>query len=661
MTIAEAFTLARQYHQAGDLRQAVEIYRQILRADPANAPALSYLGAACEALQNLPEAADCYRRLARLEPGRADVHYQLGVTLFRQGKPAESAAAIEEALRLRPDHAEAHTNLGVALHAQGQWEGAIACYRRALSIGPDHAVVRNYLGKALKEQGDLQEAVACYHRALQLRPDYSEAYNNLGDALRSQGDLAGATAAYRQALRLDPAYAEAHHNLGVALEGQGHAQEAVACYRRALQVSPNLLGACINLGHALYDEGDVEGAEAAYRQALSLQPGCADAHNGLTYVLEDKGRAEEAVRHALEALRLRPDWAQPLFMLAELAVHGYYQFPEAQLQRIQTLLADPNLPLSDASLLHFALALVREKAGAYDDAFASYRQANALQHRLLHEKGQAFDPQQHDRFIDQLIATFTPKFFERVRGFGLDTELPVFIVGMPRSGTTLVEQILSRHPLVFGAGELREVSRLVDGLPARLGSQERYPQCVDHLHQPAARAMAEEYLQEISRRGGKATRVTDKAPLTYLHLGLLAVLYPRARVIQCRRDPRDVCLSCYFQYFQRAHFAWDLGDLGRYYRAYERLMDHWRAVLPVPLLDVVYEEVVAHQEAESRRLVAFCGLPWDDRCLRFYESRRPVQTASKLHVRRPIYTTSVGRWRRYEKHLGPLLEALQQG
>jgi tetratricopeptide (TPR) repeat protein len=603
VTITEAFVLAQQQQQAGSLLQAVDLYRQILQADPANAAVLQNLAAAYEGLRDLPDAADCYRRLAGMEPGRAEMHYRLGMALFKQGKPAEAAAAFEKTLQLRPDQPEVHSNLGVALQAQGDLEAAIACYKRALSLGPDHAVVRNYLGLALKDHGKLQEALACYRRALQLKPDYPEAYINLGDAL--------------------------------------------------------------------YDQGDVAGAEAAYRHALSLVPGSADAHNGLTYVLEDQGRAEEAVQHALEALRSRKDWAQPLFMLAGLAANGYYEFPQAQVERIQTLVGDPKLPPSDASRLHFALALLHEKRGAYDDAFASYRQANALQHRLVRQTARAFDPQKHDEAIDQLMATFTPEFFQRVQGFGLDTELPVFIVGMPRSGTTLVEQILSRHPRVFAAGELKDISRLVANLPTLLGAPEGYPRCISRLDQSSIRTMASEYLQAITTRageaggigvspvsGGGAVRLTDKAPLSYLHLGLLAALFPRARVIHCRRDPRDVCLSCYFQYFRRTEFAWDLGDLGRYYRAYERLMDHWRAVLPVAPLDVVYEDLVACQETVSRQLVAFLGLPWDERCLAFYESRRPVQTASKLQVRRPIYTTSVGRWRHYEAHLKPLLDAL---
>jgi len=661
VTTAETFSLARQYHQAGYLLQAAEIYRQILHADPANAPALFCLGAACDALQNLPEAADCYRRLARLEPGRADAHYRLGVTFHKQGKLAEAGAAYRQAVQLRPDHAEAHTNLGVVLHAQGQSEQAIGCFRRALSLHPDYADVHHNLGAVLQQQGDLREAAACYQRAIQLRPEYAEAYRNLGDALREQGDMDGAVAAYRQALCLRPDDADVHNHLGMALQRQGNVQEAVACYRRALQLRPDYPQACGSLGNALEDVGDVEGAAAAYREVLRLSPSCAEAHNNLAGVLEEQGRAEEAVRHALEALRLRPDWALPLFILAELAAQGYYSFPAAQLQRIAALVGDPSISPTDASLLHFALALLRDKQGAYDDAFAHYRQANTLKGRLFHEAGQAFDFRKHADVIDQLIATFTPALFERLQGFGLHTELPVFIVGMPRSGTTLVEQILSSHPLVFGAGELTEVGRLVDELAARLNATEGYPRCTDRLDPATARAMAEEFRARLARRGGSAVRVTDKHCLNYLHLGLLSVLFPRARVIHCRRDPRDVCLSCYFQNFRGLNFTWELRGLGRYYRAYERLMDHWHAVLPVPPLEVVYEELVANQEAVSRQVVAFCGLDWDDRCLRFHDNRRPVQTMSKLQVRRPIFSTSVGRWRRYEKHLGPLLDTLRQG
>jgi len=659
--IAQAFALAQQYHQAGSLQQAVAIYRQILEAEPAYAPALYHLGAASEALRDFPEAVACFRRLLNLAPGHAEVYNHLGVALYRQGNLAEAATAYRQALRVRPDFAEAYANLGVALQAQGQVGEAITCYQRGLSIRPDFAEAHNNLGLALKEQGDLQGAVACYQRALQLQPDSPRTFSNLGNALREQCRLKDAAACYQQALRLLPGDFDALYNLGVTMRELGQDAEAEAIFHEVRRLHPTLPEAHNNLGNVLREQGDVEGAVGAYRQALRLRPSYAQAHCNLAHALEEQGRPAEAAAHLLEARRLRPDWAPPLFTLAELAAQGHYQFPEADVQRIVALAGDPGISESDASVLHFALAILREKAGAYDEAFASYRQGNALMHGFLRKSRRAFDPREHKETIDQLIATFTPALFHRVRGFGLDTELPVFVIGMPRSGTTLVEQILCGHPLVFGAGELKEVPRLVSELPARLQVKERYPQCIHRLDQPTAWALAEEYRARLTRRGGAAARVIDKQGMNYLHLGLLAILFPRARVIHCRRDPRDLCLSCYFQQFREVNFAWDLADLGRYYRAYERLMDHWRAVLPVQPLEVAYEDLVANPEAVSRRMVAFCGLDWDDRCLAFYENRRPVQTMSKLQVRRPIYTTSVGRWRRYEKHLGPLLEALEQG
>jgi tetratricopeptide (TPR) repeat protein len=585
--------------------------------------------------------------------------FALAQQYHQAGSLTSAAATYRQILEWDPANARALFHLAAACEALGDLPGAIACYRRALRLTPDHAVVHYNLGVALKEQGELKEAVSCYLQAIELKPEFPEAYANLGIALHEQGDPERAMAAYHQALRLRPDFAEAHNNLGVILKEQRKLPEAAACYQRAVQLKPDYADAYSNLGNALRDQGSVEQAAAAYRQALSLEPGDAEAHDGLANVLEVQGRMDEAVRHALEALRLHPDWGRPLFSLAQLAVHGYYQFPEAQVERIETLVADPSISPGQAGILHFVLGVLYEKRAAYDDAFAHYRRGNALKHRLLHETGRAFDPQKHDEAIGQTIAAFDPAFFERVRGFGLDSELPVFIVGMPRSGTTLVEQILASHPQMFGAGELTGGNRLADELTARLGAPEGYPRCLDRLDAATARATAGDYAHQLAWRGGEAARVSDKGPLNYLYLGLLAALYPRARVIHCRRDPRGVCLSCYFQYFREdMDFTWDLGDLGRYYRAYERLMDHWRAVLPLRTLDVVYEDLATHQEAVSRQLVAFCGLDWDQRCLAFHENRRPVQTASKLQVRKPMYTTSIGRWRHYAAHLGPLLEAL---
>jgi hypothetical protein len=300
-----------------------------------------------------------------------------------------------------------------------------------------------------------------------------------------------------------------------------------------------------------------------------------------------------------------------------------------------------------------------DRAGAYDEAFQHFQEGNRRRREQFLQEGQGFDRAAHSELVDRLLRVFTADYFERVRGFGSDSEVPVFVTGMPRSGTSLVEQILSHHPEAAGLGELRDIPKMVTDLPARLQTAEKYPECLAYLDQAAVQGLGQAYLNRIQQLAGSARRVSDKMLENFLHLGLIATLFPRARIIHCRRDPLDTCVSCYLQFFHGLDFTWDLADLGSYYRDYQRLMAHWQTVLPMPILDINYEDLVADVEDQSRRLLTFCGLDWNDRCLRFYENPRAVRTVSKLQVRRPIYTSSVGRWRHYAAHLGPLQEALR--
>jgi hypothetical protein len=311
-------------------------------------------------------------------------------------------------------------------------------------------------------------------------------------------------------------------------------------------------------------------------------------------------------------------------------------------------------------MVHFTLAGHWERSADYDRAFVHYRQANDLKRECYRQRAMAFDQDKHKDLIDRLIAFFTPEFFQKTRHFGADTELPVFVVGMVRSGTSLVEQILASHPQASGAGELKDIDQLSLTLPERLGGAS-YPDCLAQLDPLTAKTVAYAYLLRLAHDSGAAVRVVDKMPHNCLHLGLIAVLFPRARIIHCRRDPMDVCASAYFQNFKWLPYAASMEDIAFYHRQYERLMAHWRRALPTPIHEVVYEEMVAHQEAVSRDLVRHCGLDWDDRCLAFYQSKRAVQTASKLQVRQPIYTRSVAGWKRFESHLQPLRDALMHG
>jgi tetratricopeptide (TPR) repeat protein len=441
---------------------------------------------------------------------------------------------------------------------------------------------------------------------------------------------------------------------------QGRAEEALPHCREAVRLRPGYALARNNLGRALQDLGQLEEAAAQYHEALRLKPDYARVYVNLAGALLEEGKPAEAVAHCREALRLEPHNALAYGHIVSLAAEGHCGLTEGDLQAMKDLASDGRLPRHEASHLAFALAEVLDRRGEYDEAFRYCDQANRLQREALKEQGRAFDPDAHQRLIDALIAAFTPDYFQAVHSFGVDAELPVFIVGMPRSGTTLVEQILASHPLAFGAGELRDMDRLRTTLEERVGAPGGFPACIARADRQLIRTLAEQHLERLARLGGQAVRVINKMPDNTLYLGLIATLFPRARIIHCRRNAVDVCLSCYFQHFKSIMYASSLEDIGLYYRQYERLMAHWHAVLPLQLHEVVYEELVANQEPLSRDLIAFCGLDWNDRCLAFHKNRRPVQTASKLQVRRPLYASAVGRWRRYAVQLQPLLRVLGQ-
>ena len=476
-------------------------------------------------------------------------------------------------------------------------------------------------------------------------------------ALKKLGRLDEAADHLRQALELDARHVAAHNNLGDVLTLLHRPREALTHLQRALELDPNCVAAHNNLGVACKELDRPDDAHRAFRRALELDPHYFPALNNLGNELFAGGQISEGTDYHVRALALEPDNVASYYALSGNSKHA---FSDEALARMNSLLARPQLAAGDRELLHFALTQIDDRLGCYDEAFAHAQQANQTKKQGLARQGLAFDPLEHERLVDDLIATFTPELFARFQSHGVASELPVFIVGMPRSGTTLVEQILSSHPQAHGAGELGDLEQLVADLPAKLGTTLRYPKCVPQLDRITGERVAQAHLDSLRQRGGAASRVIDKMTVNFLHLGLIALLFPRARIIHCRREPRDTCLSCYFHNFASPGlgFAFDLGDLGFYYRQYQRLMEHWEKVLPIRVHHLDYEELVADQEKHTRELLGYCGLEWDERCLAFHQTRRVVKTASALQVREPIYRKSVGRWQPYEKHLGPLLEAL---
>jgi hypothetical protein len=325
------------------------------------------------------------------------------------------------------------------------------------------------------------------------------------------------------------------------------------------------------------------------------------------------------------------------------------------------VLAHPRVPGQRRAVLQYGLAQVFDARGQYGRAAEYARQANEYHLEAACRRGSPYDPAEHRAYVGQLIATFSPAHFERVRGWGLETDVPVFVVGLPRSGTSLAEQILASHPRVHGAGELTDMRAAYRRIPSLVGRQAPGVECVDALNRDAVRSLATGYLDRVRRLAPAAERVVDKMPDNYLMLGLIATLFPRARVIHLRRDLHDVGLSCWLTHFKHIRWACDLEHIGTRAREYLRLMEHWRRALPLPMLEIDYEEIVADLEGSARKLVAWCGLEWDPACLAFHRTKRVVRTASMTQVREPLYARSVGRWKHYREVLGPLLQLLPPG
>lgn len=376
---------------------------------------------------------------------------------------------------------------------------------------------------------------------------------------------------------------------------------------------------------------------------------------GLARTLEDIGRAEDAERCYRRVLALHPlhPWA-----LGQLLSLKGAAADDALCAAAKRALEQEATPDSAKALIGYGLGKALDGQGDHDAAFAVIRCANDARRR----QAGAFDADAFERRIERLIDTFTMEFFEERAGFGVDSDLPVFIVGMPRSGTTLTEQILDRHPQMFGAGELTHLAELAAGLRQRFHLEASWPECAALLSEENIRENAHAYLAKLRARAPRgALRISDKSPLNFHHLGLAALLYPNARVVHCQRDPIDTCVSIYFENFRpNQTYATDLGELAAYYQGYERLMAHWRRVLPLPMLHLRYEETVVGLDERARALVDFMKAPWDARCLDFHASDRAVQTPSRWQVRRPIYTSSVGRWRRYRRHLTALENAFPE-
>lgn len=581
-------------------------------------------------------------------------------------------------------NADALIEQGLRLYQGKQFSAAVDCLQQARALAPGDPVLLNVLGKSLNNLGQLEAAADAFREAIQQRKHFAEAHNNLGHVLRAQGKLSDAADAFRTAASVDPGFAKAHKNLATIYQLQGKTRRAISSLRRGLELAPDDPLAQANLADLLLQRGHHGEALATYRMAVRLKPDFVDALIGLGAILQQEEQLDEALESYRRAFELAPDNEAALYGLASvLELRGRYEeglalaraaietgdpgddalVAYARLLRrvgnareaidlIEPVVAKRKGNRSTWPRLDFTLADLHDDVGEYDRAFFYYERAN----RGVET---AFEPEKHVEGVSALVNYFTEATMARLPRGSNVAEQPVFIVGMPRSGTTLVEQILAAHPAVHAGGELRTVFFMARDMSQRLGTDTPYPDCLDQITAEHLDDLAREYLAGIGTLKEGIQRITDKLPANFINLPLIELIFPKARIIHCKRDRLDTCLSCYFQNFKSQSFSHRLEHIGVYYSQYARLMRHWKDVVRLPILDIQYETLVSSQEAESRRVMAFLELDWDPACLDFYRHDRIIKTTSYAQVRKPIYTTSIGRHRHYASHLAPLITSLE--
>jgi tetratricopeptide (TPR) repeat protein len=648
--------LARAFaaHQAGHIAEAAFLCTQVLRVDKTQFDALHMLAMIEARRGNFAAGLRRIDAALRVRPNAVDALINRACMQSALGDPVGALATYQKALALNPQSALAHSNMSVVLRQKGQGEDALAHCDAALAVAPDYADAWNNRGNILCDLKRWRDALASYDRAIAVNPELAESHVGRGNALRRLSRYDEAVAAYDRALTLKPGNAETLCNWGVALAELNCFDAAEAKFRRAIALNPGFAGAYHNLGLILRERGQLVEAEAEFRRAIALNPGFAGAYNDLGLILKERGRLVEARQAIEQAIRLSPATTSYYDNLGEIRSFVAGDPHITALERLAEQAAA--LLTSDRIHLHFALAKAYEHTARFEDAFRQLLAANALKRRQI-----AYDEPATLARMERTRAVFTRDFIAARHGSGAPSPVPVFIVGMPRSGTTLIEQILASHPDVYGAGELVLFEQAARAIGNAMPDAQRFPDMVLAMSGEHFRTLATHYLDGLLGNAPKASRIVDKMPGNFLFAGLIHLALPQAAIIHAVRDPIDTCVSCFSVHFSRGQpHTSDMAELGRYYRHYRALMAHWHRVLPPGrIFEVHYEDLVDDIEGVARCIVAHCGLAWNARCLDFHRTERSVRTASAAQVRQPIYKSSVGRWRRYANFLGPLLSELE--
>lgn len=671
----------------GRIPQAHKLCLQVIKQRPRLAEAHAMMGVILLAMKKEDEARKGLQNAISLNP-TAHYYSNLGELERNAGNLDEAEEAFRKANELDPKYPQAYNNYGILCFDRGDFEEAVKKYEQCIELLPDYPEVHNNLGNALRALKRNDEAMAEYERAVELREAYPEAYNNMGSALRADERYEEAEFCYRKALSLNRTYAEAINNLATLFMSRDNLDEALRVLDDGLKAGVKTVPILLTVARVQLRKGNHDQAQQACQMALQDEPESIEAFTVLGQISHDLDMYDDAIRNFEKAIELDPDnvEARNFYGIALKSIgrmddartqfeHTLEKNPKAfgaysniadlikfderpdLLENMENILVEAENPDSERYMgMHFAIGKALGDVGRYEEAFEHIQTGARMKRAQLD-----YNEEEVASFFASIKETFNADYFKNLPFEGLDTEKPVFVLGMPRSGSTLAEQIISSHPDVYGAGEIKTFSQSLNGLRGRFPALPRYPALVGKMSENHFRSVGQNYLDFVTEQSNGESRITDKLLTNYYFVGLLYTIFPKAKFIHTKRNPVDTCLSAYTKLFKddMSH-SYDLEELGRYYLMYEDLMKHWHKVLPKGvLIDAVYEDTVADTEKQAKRLISHCDLEWDDQCLAFYNSSRPVKTASVAQVRKPVYSSSVERWRKYEEQLQPLVKALK--
>ena len=668
-----------ELYSSGQLSDALESIEILIGQNPNESILYNISGVCLKANGKLEIAAQSFKSAINLKPNLVDAHYNLALTLQELNQLDDAIKSYKETLSIDSTYAKAYINLGIVYQELGQMEEAIKSYEKLISIQPDNAVAHHNLGNLLTDLGELDNAIKSYKNALIIQPDYFEVLNNLGSIHHELGQNDEAINCYELALTINPDFADAHNNIGIIHQSIDQFDEAANCYKKAIAINPdhsealsnlgNILKECgqfneaiefyekalivnqkfddahYNLGISLYELGKTDKAIDSFKEALSLNPNYSDAHNSLGNIFQDSGLLDEAFNSYVHALAIEPDNAQ---FHRNLSVLKNYKDGDMQVRHMESLLSKKNLIEQDRISLCFALAKAYQNLDKEVELFKVLNEGNHLRKKELNYSIET-DLKKHlttkklFKLVNKKISQYEPI-----------TIRPIFIVGMPRSGTTLVEQIISSHDKVYGAGELTSLDNLIIPILNEYSSNNHA------LSEKNFFSIRKGYLNSIVSLKTTKRIITDKMPVNFENIGFILKAFPEAKIIHLKRDAMAVCWSIYQRYFpsKSLGFPYNMNDLAQFYNSYGELMSFWHELFPNQIYDISYEDLTTNQIEETRKLLEYCELNWDENCLNFYSNKREVKTASSLQVKEPIYQGSSEVWKKYETQLNLLIKNL---